>query len=337
LNAAEDIKIDTSGRLMVTTKIFDEFLTDQNGTPILIDTVTKAIDSPKENLALYLKLMQDGHLITPANERTPIDYSVYGGMPLTQLLDLVDGPTDAPRPTIDIEQMKKFGLGHLVDAADTTIKCYYIKREADGSLFLTVDGDMVITSFASSDDGSCACPEGEICEKGILDPSDSDIPAGDDFPVAASFFAAAADKKGNITVDKIVYINSILGINKVVGYSEDGTINYAKNPVYFNYNTVTGYDRLETFGQHRGRAQVGQPDDAPVYDGMFEFLELTSENNELFSAWQHTEDTINTRVFHDKDIVDPSLTADIGGFTSMADDDLQVIKFTHTYQIPGLR
>lgn len=336
LNNAIDIKIDASGRLMITTEIYDEFLTEPDGAPVLLETVTKAIDSPKENLALYLKLMQDGHLITTAPERAPIDYSLYGGIPINKLLDLVDGPSDAPRPTIDIDKMISFGLGHLVDAGN--IVTYYIKMEADGSLYLDGTGNMVISTTP--------CLAGEFCGeyKGVVTPSDNDACAEGDFPLAASFFSAAADKKGNITTDKIVYINSVLGINKVVGYSAydaDGNplpdaINYAKNPVYFNYSAIPVYDRLETFGQHRGRAQVGQPDNDPVYDGMFEFLVVTSPTDELFSTWQHTEDYISGRVFGNVN-VDPALTTDIAGFTSMSDDDLQVVVFTHTYQIPGLR
>ena len=334
LNNAIDIKIDPSGRLMVTTDIFDEFLTNPDGTPLKLETVVKAIDSPKENLALYQKLMRDGHLITTASERAPIDYSLYGGIPINKLLDLVDGPSDAPRPTINIDKMISFGLGHLVDAGN--IVTYYIKMEADGSLYLDGTGNMVISSLP--------CAEDEVCVefKGVVTPSDNDACAEGDFPLAASFFSAAADKAGNITTDKIVYINSILGINKVVGYSAydaDGNplsdaINYAKNPVYFNYNTVTGYDRLETFGeagQHRGRAQERNDDGSYDYDGMFEFLEETSTGN-----WVHTADYISKKVFGDVN-VDPALTTDIGGFTSMSDDDLQVIVFTHTYQIPGLR
>lgn len=336
LNAATDIKIDASGRLMVTTEIYDEFLTDENGDPLWVKTEVKAIDSPKENLALYVKLMKDGHLITPADERVPIDYSVYGGMPINQLLELEDGPSDTPRPTIDIVKMQSFGLGHLVDAGAPAT--YSIRMESDGSLYLDVNGNMDITCTVEELVDYQYCVEYE----GIITSSDTDEPAGDDFPVAASFFAAAADKKGNITVDKIVYINSILGINKVVGYSEDGTINYAKNPVYFDYEEIPVYDRATTFVQHRGQARVrGENETCPdgsedcyyIYDGTFEFLEESSDPG----TWVQTYRDLHERVFDEQDIPEPKLTSNIGGFTSMADDDLQVIIFTHTYQIPGLR
>jgi hypothetical protein len=331
INAAKDIKIDASGRLMLTTEIYDEFLTNPDGTPVLLETVEKAIDSPRENMALYLKLVRDGHLITPAAERAPIDYSEMGGIPLTQLLGLEDGPSSAPRPTIDVDKLVSFGLGHLVDAAN--IVTYYIRMNEDGTLQLDSEGNMIISTTAC---------EGCTIFKGTLTASGTDACAGEDFPLAASFFAAAADKKGNITTDKIVYINSMLGINKVVGYSAydeegeplPGAINYAKNPVYFNFNTVTDYDRLDTFGRQRGRAREGREANEPYeYDGDVVFLEESAPGS---GTWVQTADSISRRVFNDVN-VDPALVSDVAGFTSMSDDDLQVIKYTHTYQIPGLR
>ena len=44
-------------------------------------------------------------------------------------------------------------------------------------------------------------------------------PDATDLNFTAAFLAAAADKTGHISQDMVVYINSILGINKVVGYS----------------------------------------------------------------------------------------------------------------------
>lgn len=326
LNAAKDIRIDASGRLMVTTDIYDEFLLNEDGTRVVVETVEKAIDSPKENLALYLKLMQDGHLITPAAERVPIDFSLNGGIPLDQLAAIEDGPSSAPRPTIDIDKMVSFGLGYLVDAPDAEIVDYLITINDDGSV--------------STDTEGCL-EESDACERGILIDS-ATVCSGDDFPLAASFFAAAADKKGNVTVDKVVYINSILGLNKVTGKVYDETsgeliVNYAKNPVYFNFNTLPVYDRLETFGQHRGRVRGDLDPEIEVveyeYDGMIEFLAETPPES---GTWLHTEDYISGRVFGNVNVA-PEQNSDIGGFTSMADDDLQVIIFTHTYQIPELR
>ena len=99
----------------------------------MLGTVKKAIDSPLENVALYVKLMQDGHLVTPADEREPIDRSKNGGIPIWKMLELEDGPADAAlRPTIDIAKMRNLkegypvvGLGSLVDVEEVDYLTYY--------------------------------------------------------------------------------------------------------------------------------------------------------------------------------------------------------------------
>ena len=110
------IEIDAAGRLLLTKNVYDRSCWSINELQeiarraCLIGTVKKAIDSPLENVALYVKLMQDGHLVTPADERMPIDRSKNGGIPLWKMLELTDGPAaKALRPTIDIAKMNSFG------------------------------------------------------------------------------------------------------------------------------------------------------------------------------------------------------------------------------------
>ncbi len=108
----------------------------------MLGTVKKAIDSPLENVALYVKLMQDGHLVTPADEREPIDRSKNGGIPIWKMLELEDGPADAAlRPTIDIAKMRDLkegypvdGLGSLVDVEDVDYLTYYQCVDVDGEI-----------------------------------------------------------------------------------------------------------------------------------------------------------------------------------------------------------
>lgn len=326
INKAKDIVIDASGRLLLTTDIYDEFLADEDGDPLLLETVVKAIDSPKENLALYLKLMKDGHLITPADDRGAVEHSLNGGIPAWKQVELEDGPSTALRPTIDIEHVKSFGLGYLVDA--TGITTYYTTTDAEGNLVVSADP-------------CTGCEEWS----GITTRSEADFCADEDFAFAATFFASAADKSGTITTDKIVYINSILGINQVVGYSaydEEGNplpdaINYSKNPVYFDYGAhMDEYHRKATF-QNRGQAVTpaggGQP---ATYDGKVRVLVETAEGSGM---WEETDVNINQKVFGTPDApMGKDVTgSNIKGFTFMGDDDLRVISYIHTYQIPGLR
>jgi hypothetical protein len=321
INQAKNIVIDASGRLLLTTDVYDEFLTNPDGTPLLIDTVTKAIDSPLENLALYVKLMKDGHLITPAAERVPIDRSIEGGIPLWKLLELEDGPSSALRPTIDIAHVQSFGLHNLVDASNVTHYKTYV--DADGNL-------RVLTELE-------ACPEGIACEQwyGIIERSANDVCADNDFPFTASFVSAAADKTGEFNVDKIVYLNSILGINQVVGTSEDGTVDYAKNPVYFNFVNMNQYNRQYMF-THRGQVVTAPGSGTPAtYDGKVRLLVQQATPG----TWVETELPIFQTVFGSPAIPggEDFIGTDITGFTRMTDDNLRVIEYTHTYQIPGLR
>jgi len=329
INRAKNIALDASGRLLLTTDVYDEFLTEPDGTPVLIETVTKAIDSPLENMALYLKLIKDGHLITPAVDRTPIDRSVQGGIPLWKLLELEDGPSQALRPTIDIAHVQSFGLGNLVDASNITT--YYTHVDEEGNLVIQL----------------YPCAEGIICEEwtGIVDQSETDVSSGADFPFSASFLSAAADKTGEFGIDKIVYLNSILGVNLVVGYSEydannepvPDAIDYSKYPIYFDFGANMGaYDRLATFAN---RGQIVTPSgngSAATYDGNVRVL---VEDLVTPGTWVETVVPITDNVFGSPEnpTGEPFNGIDILGFTKMADDDLRVIEYIHTYQIPGLR
>ncbi|MBU4030543.1 MAG: hypothetical protein KJ617_17070 [Proteobacteria bacterium] len=307
LNNAKKIVLDATGRLVLTTDVYDEFLTNPDGSPVWLEEVTKTIDSPRENLAIYVKLMKDGNLITPANERAPIVMSKNGGNPNV----IEDGPSTELRPTINIELMKDMGLDSLVDAANRTT--YYAKY--DKTLKKVLVSSIPVDGYEQAD--------------GIIERSTSDVCRGDDLPFSATFFASAADKSGSITMDEIVYLNSILRINKVVGLSDDETIDYSKNPVYFNFATNPyEYGRGNTF-MNRGRV-LTQPGGGlqATYDGKVNVLV-----EGVTGTWVDTAMPIFGTVFGS---VDYSGT-DISGFTTMTDDNVQTIGYIHTYQIPGLR
>ncbi|MFT5729330.1 MAG: hypothetical protein ACI8PB_003495 [Desulforhopalus sp.] len=404
------IEIDAAGRLLLTKNVYDELkvytpadidadntLDDSYlGTPVLLGTVKKAIDSPLENVALYVKLMKDGHLVTPGDERMPIDRSKNGGIPLWKMLELTDGPgAKALRPTIDIEKMNSWGLDSMVDVsagdyytyytclndAGTKVDCliwdpYPVQPEHEDGVWVgnpaavsralvTVStSDKCPTTKVIVDEVEVYIPDCEGPFTGIKTYDGSVVPDVTDLTFAASHIAAAGDKTGHMTVDMIVYLNSILGINQVLGYSEYDTatgeptaaaIDYEKNPVYFNYKSVAEYNRPGIISYRGNVATTGGPTDpndmskggiASTYDGHVNVLVEGS-----LGVWTDTRTEILKANMDGSPIFDNiglssatgfpdgtiQATSNIGGFTQQADDNLGVISFIHTYQIPGLR
>jgi hypothetical protein len=355
INAADSVAIDPAGRLLLTTTVYSETgpeYVDTDNDAILdtcvvpeIETVVKAIDSPLENLALYVKLMTDGHLITPGDQRAPIDRSVSGGIPLWKMLELTDGPSSDLRPTLSKEKLEMLSaptaLSALVDVTPVDYVTYYdcyktvetVKTET-----VCTDPDVEYRELQAV--AVTECPEGETCIGGVsygITTADGSPPEADDFPFAAAFLSAAADKTGEISTDMVVYINSILGINKVVGTSEDGETDYSEDPEYFDYSLVSGYNRGSVLGTRGSARYLEESVTADTWvDKQIGVDKIPDSPLSKFDKLGLNPQDPND----EKPDYLPNLqlaTEDILGFTQMADDDLSVIEFIHTYQIPGLR
>ena len=110
----------------------------------------------------------------------------------------------------------------------------------------------------------------------------------------AALFAAAADKTSSITVDTVVYMNSILGINNL---PDD----------YYDFDSVD-YDRSTTWENVTVEVLVLQA------DGVTYKVEPVNVYNTVFTATEWTDST-----------------ADGGAddFAQAADDYLQVLEFVH--------
>lgn len=380
------IEIDAAGRLLLTKNVYDPLLVYKetnlevippqiSGAPVLVGTVKKAIDSPLENVALYVKLMQDGHLVTPGDERIPIDRSKNGGIPLWKMLELSDGPAEkALRPTIDIAKMQAWGLDSMVNVTEVNYLTYYVCLNDSGGevpcliwdenpVQPEIDRELVgnpaaISRMLATVGALVGCPVSDyddnpyVCEGPFsgIKTDDGGTPDVTDLSFAASHLSAAADKTGDIGVDMVVYLNSILGINKVLGYGEydaygeptEDAVNYEENPVYFNFRAVYAYDRPDTFGS-RGKVGTTGGNYLPsTYTGAVEVLQ---EDPPKSGVWVQIEELIMGGKINFDNIGQNtsgspsglSATKNILGFTQQADDDLSVIEFIHTYQIPGLR
>jgi hypothetical protein len=190
INAADSISLDPSGRLVLT-----------------VDGEEKTIDSPLENLALYVELMTTG---------------------------TIAGVTDTSKFSED--------LAHLVDGV------------------LTME----------------------------------------DLLSAASFLAAATDKSVPVSVDKVAYINLIIGL--------EGTLTDELGNTYVDFSTFS-YDRESVYGDATAEVLILQ-------DGVY----------------VPTVVNIYEAVFSGENYVDDG---GIDSFTQAADDARAVINYIHEYEVPA--
>lgn len=98
---------------------------------------------------------------------------------------------------------------------------------------------------------------------------------------------------------------------------------------------MNGYDRLSTYA-NRGQVVTPSGNGLPAtYDGNVRVLVQQADPD----VWVETLVPIDGTIFGTTDYPDgePFYGTDIIGFTTMTDDDLRVIEYIHTYQIPGLR
>ena len=242
MNSASAFDLDPAGRIMM-----------------LLGDDWKTIDSPAENLALYIKMMQEGHWIT--TDTSPI---VRGGPPDGSGPPEGDGPSAEPRPVLSataIELLGQIGYSNL------------------GNVNNTLNNH--------------------------------------DLLLAASLLAGAADKTGTMTLDKIIYINSIFGINQL------GTLpGELDGIVYFDFRGFN-YDRTELYGYQRGSMEC-RPGSG---NGYMWVLRQADDSGLLWAS-----DCLNIlgTVHH----LRGNETTNVRSFTQASDDALQVLEYIHEFRVP---
>lgn len=234
LNSAGSIALDPAGRIMLF--IGDEW---------------KTIDSPLENIALYMKMMKDGHWIT--TDTSPI---THGGKPSTKGPPEGDGPSTEERPVLS-----------------PTAK------------------DLL----ASIDYGNLGNTDNSLNNHDLL--------------LAASLLAAGGDKSGSITLDMVIYINSIYGINQ-----EGSLPGEEEGKTYFDFSGYE-YSREDIYGQRTGGGC-----------GPGSVLVLVPAGD----LWAESCEVILDAVTH----FSGNEIQNVRGFVQSADDALQVIEFIHNFRVP---
>ena len=240
INSATAFDLDPSGRVMM-----------------LISGKWKTIDAPAENLALYIKLMQEGHWIT--TDTSPI---VRGGPPEGMGPPEGDGPSSEPRPVLSanaITLLGQIGYSNLGDV--------------------------------------------------------NNVLSSHDLLLAASLLTGAADKTGTMTLDKVIYINSIFGINQL------GTLPGEVDGVtYFDFRGFS-YDKAGVYGTERGSLEC-RPN--------LGYMWVLRPADDTGLLWASDCLNILSEVHH----LRGNETVNVRAFTQAADDALQVLEYIHEYSVP---
>jgi hypothetical protein len=234
LNSANSIALDPAGRIML-------FIADE----------WKTIDSPLENIALYMKMMKDGHWIT-----TDTSPNTHGGKPSTKGPPEGDGPSTEERPVLSdsaINLLNSIGYGNLGNT------------------------DNILNNH--------------------------------DLLLAVSLLAAGGDKSGSITLDMVIYINSIYGINQLGSLPGE-----VQDKTYFDFRAYT-YSRQNVYGQREGGGCSPGSVLVLIPAGIL---------------WQESCEVILDSVTHFRG----NETENVRGFVQSADDALQVIEFIHNFRVP---
>ena len=269
-------------------------LRDENGVPILKE-ITLADGSkiyvvqPLDASGVPLPLDAEGNVINPE---------------LAIAVDL--GRLNVGRSPLAVLSSQYEELLKSINLADS------VSLDPTGRLLLTTDG---VAAAVDSPLANLALyvellNTGTIT--GVTDPSkfastisylvDGTLTSADMLS-AASFLAAASDKTGTLTIDKVVDMNTILGISGTLP-SQDPSSTLK----YVDYSTFS-YDRLSVYGSTTVEVLVKQPDGSylpttvNVYEAVFSSTNYTSPDG-------------------------------VDGFTQAADDARAVIEYVHNNSVP---
>lgn len=265
-------------------------LRDENGEPILNEDGLVQVIAYTVIDGVVVPLLDDGEpVIIPYNEEGDllptvvvdgVTYTVSGVEVDLGRLSVGRSPTSVLKHALD-EALSKLTADGAVITIDATGRLV-----VDGS---TIDSPLenlaLYDAIMSSPDGTL--PGVTLPEGVVIDP--------------AALFAAASDKTGTITVDTVVYMNSILGINTLTG-----------DEPYYDFSTVD-YDRAAAWSDVTVTVLVLQEDgvtykaeEVNVYDTLFD-----ADGDGDGDTW-----------------VDET-AGGADDFAQSADDYLQVLEFVH--------
>lgn len=271
-------------------------LRDTNGVPILVDGLVQVV------AYVYDADMNLVPLKDAAGNLVAIPYNAEGDLLPTLTLDGVTYTvygSEVDLGRLSVARAPEKVLTHSLDEALSKLTATSVVIGLDAAGRLTVNGvaiDSPLENLALYD----AYMTGTLPDALMTTLSTLKFNP-------AALLAAAADKTGDISVDTVVYMNSILGINNLA------------SGIYYNFDTYN-YDRTTTWSSVTANVLVLQPDGSykvvpvNVYDTLFD-----ADGDGDGDTW-----------------VDPTpVVGDAGAddFAAAADDYLTVIQFIHDNEV----
>lgn len=255
-------------------------LRDANGVPILVDGLEQVVAFVYAADGTLVPLL-DG-----SGNPVAIPYTAEGDLATTITIgtttyDVYPGEVDLGRLSVGRSPSKV--LDHALSEALSKLTSGTVTLDASGRL--VVDGVPIDSPLENLALYEVYMQTGTL--PGVT------LPAGFD---PAALLAAAADKTGAISVDTVVYMNSILGINTTGSYYDFSTYDY---------------DRVATWADVNVTVLVLQPD----------------------GSYLPTLVNVYQTLFNSTSWTDPTTDGGADDFATAANDYLQVLEFVHDNEV----
>lgn len=256
-------------------------LRDENGVPILNDN---GFVQPVDSEGNPIPLDEEGH---PLDESATVEVELgrmnVGRSPSavlsSRLAEAVNNLNEADSIGLDEAGRITYTVDGEVKTIDSPLEnlALYVKLMDDGTLGLSLDNS-VLGNLSYLNDGTLTAQ---------------------DVTAAASFLAGASDKYTPMTVDGVVYLNTILGVNGTIEQNDTQYVDFSN----FSYDRSSTYDGVTVNVLEKVSDGTYETRTVDLYDAVFGGQEYTSDSG-------------------------------IDGFAQAADDARAVIAYVHDHSAP---
>ncbi|WP_317587329.1 hypothetical protein [Vibrio sp. EA2] len=290
-----------------------------------LDPITgEPLPALPEEFQMLIPLNSDCEIVESLEGYEGYDFASYGEEVDFGRLSVARSPTDV------IEASYNEAMSNINNALSIrTDPAGRIEVEVEAGVFKTIDSPLENLALYKKLMLNGYLPELDLTDEQLgglrhLAGNGVETLSLEDLNMAASFLAGAGDKFGYITLDLVININTILGINDVNG----NNLNLNENG-YFNFTAYSYYRDVAYGGKQVGLLLPGVVPAEPDEYGIIYPVEVSTLSYQVVplldipsNPQAFTADQVNTDYAR--------------GFTQAADDSLRVINYIHNWGLPDL-